>query len=61
MNENDELQLPKQVVSDCDYCGNITLVCGDWAGGKICNQCERDAENKRTDAADKASSIRYGF
>lgn len=27
------------MVTDCDYCGEISLVVDDQAGGKICSCC----------------------
>lgn len=33
-----------QVVTDCDYCGEITLVEADGSGGKACATCLREIE-----------------
>ena len=41
-------------VSDCDYCGNITVVGSDSNGGEACRSClaslpeDKKAEHQRT-------------
>lgn len=35
-----------QYVSDCDYCGKITMVVNDPWGGTCCGDCMKNIESK---------------
>ena len=38
--------MSKQYVTDCDYCGEISLCQDDGAGGTTCSSCKRRQEEK---------------
>ena len=38
--------MSKPYVTDCDYCGEISLCQDDGAGGKTCSSCKRYEEEK---------------